>query len=179
MTTDGADGRRQTSPACLWLALAAAGLATFAVWLAFYRLVVRFDEGTIVLGISGWHYAVALLSWSAVLAVAVACVGGRVATMSGTAGRTLGAVTAALGLLAVVAVALALIDRPTVAELALSAVEHLDAEELRETAAPSIGWTRDSGGVEYGAGLYLLALAAVLSLVSGLLRLRAVRGDRR
>lgn len=177
MSTDGASSgwRRDESGVCL--AVVAAGAATLAVSLAFYRLVVRFDEGTIVLAISGWHYAVAVLAWAAVLAVAAVCVVGWLVPTSAVVARALGMAAAALGLLALAAVVVALVRRPTALDLALSAVEHLDADELRQTVVPSMGWSRQSGGVAFGAGLYLLVPATVVAALSGILRWRvASRG---
>ena len=49
------------------LAAVAAGLATFAVTLAFYRLVGHYEEGTVAVGVSGWHFSAGLLGWILVL----------------------------------------------------------------------------------------------------------------
>jgi len=141
-------------------------------------LVARFDEGTVTLSVSGWHFPWAVLTWSAVVAAAavtIVCLAGR---LPAAAVVLASRIAVLLGTVAVVGAVAAFIDKPGVTDMAASVVEHVDREDLLEVAAPASGWTRAGGGVEYGIGLYLLSLAAVCSLVGGLLRLRGA-GSRR
>ncbi|MBM3147425.1 MAG: hypothetical protein FJ000_05975 [Actinobacteria bacterium] len=161
-----------------WLAVAAVVPGTLGIVLAFYSLVARFDEGTVALSVSGWHFSWAVLSWSAVVvaaAIPMVCLVGR---LPGTAVGLCAWVAVLLGVVAAAGAAASFVDKPGVMDMAASVVEHVDRDVLLEVAAPASGWTRAGGGVEYGIGLYLLSLAAVCSLVGGLLQARGA-GRRR
>lgn len=163
-----------------WLGLVALAPGTLGVCLAFFSLVARFEEGDIVLGVAGWHYPLAVLTWAAVLAGGLVPAVRRVPGLPARAAAVVPVLAAALGGLALAALIAALVHRPEVMEIAASAVEHIDREELVDVTSPTVEWTRIGGGVRYGAGVYLLALATLLLLVGGLLQIRqAARPGRR
>jgi hypothetical protein len=176
MTSEATTARRPGGGG--WLAVAAVVPGTLGIVLAFYSLVARFDEGTVALSVSGWHFSWAVLTWSAVVAAAAIPMVCRVGRLPAAAiGLSLW-IAVLLGVVAVAGVAAAFVDKPGVMDMSASVVEHVDREDLLEVAAPASGWTRAGGGVEYGTGLYLLSLAAVCSLLGGLLQVRGT-GRRR
>jgi hypothetical protein len=160
------------------LAGAAFVIATFGVSLAVYRLIADFQEGTIAIGISGWHYTFAVLPWLFVLLCAAAVIARRIPGLPSVARRALPFVAPALAGLALVLVIVAFADRPDQRELSVAIVQHVDRDEIEEVAAQALDWTPIGTGIAYGAGLYLVAVGAVLALVATALQLAAGRSRR-
>jgi hypothetical protein len=155
------------------LSAAAFVIATFGVSLAVYRLIADFQEGTIAIGISGWHSTFSVLAWLFVLLAATAAIARRIPGLPHVARRALPFVALALAGLALVFVIVAFADRPDQRELSVAIVQHVDRDEIEEVAAQALDWTPIGTGIGYGAGLYLLAVATVLALVAAALQFAA------
>ena len=149
------------------LAAAAAGLATFGVTLAFYRLVGHYEEGTVAVGLSGWHFSVGLLGWILVLAAALALWGRRLPRGPTFSRWIAGGVATAAAVAATLTSVIALVDRPEGRDVAAAAFEHVAREELLDVATQAQGWMSVGSEVELGLGPFLLILAALLALLAG------------
>jgi hypothetical protein len=161
-----------------WASAGAFVLATFGISLALYRLVADFREGTIAIGLSGWHYAYGILPWALILLSAAAVAARRIPSVPATLRRGLPLAALALAALALAFAIVAFAEKPGEQEFGRAVIEHVDRDEIAEIAARAFEWTPTGSGIRYGFGLLLLAAAALLSLVASAAHLAGSAGRR-
>jgi len=149
------------------LAAAAVAFASVGLTLAFYRLVGSYEEGSVAVGISGWHYTAGLVGWAFVIAAAVGTWMRAGPDGWSGPGRVIGAVTSAAACAAAAAAVVAIVRPPDGEAVASAAYRHISRDELLGIATEAAGWMPTGSHVELGLGPFVLLVSALLVLGTG------------
>jgi len=158
------------------LAALAVAVATVGLTLAFYRLVGSYEEGSVAVGISGWHYGTGLIGWAFVIAAAVGTWMRAGPDGWSGPGRVIGFLTTGAACAAVATAVVAIVRVPDGEAVAAAAYQHISRDELLGIATEAAGWMPTGSHVELGLGPFLLLVSALLVLGAGAGSLRGALG---